>query len=121
MPTRSKFDEIADRFANASCAELTKDEWEWLAKAWTDRSRLESENLVLRTELERVRRIARPLWRTARRVHREMQSEISTAVVTRRHILPEQVGSWTVDLRLVLDIDVRDAPAGHRKHREFKR
>jgi hypothetical protein len=96
MPTRSKSDEIADRFADATRGELTKDEWEWLVKAWADRSRLESENHILRMELERVRRIARPLWRTARRIHREMQSEISAAVETRRHILPERVGSWTI-------------------------
>ena len=121
MSKNSTLDQIAERFAQGDRAELTKDEWNWLAKAWADRSRLQSENHILRTELERVRRIARPLWRAARRVQKEMRGEISAAVVTHRHILPERVGGWSIDLDMVLDIDVRDAPPGHRKHLEFKR
>lgn len=109
MSTPSPYQQIADRFADADRAELTKDEWEWLAQAWTDRDRLHSENHTLRTELERVRRIARPLWRTAKKVQREMEGEISAAVVTRRHILPEQVGAWRIDLNMALDIDIHDA------------
>jgi len=121
MPPASKYQEIADRFAAAERAELTKAEWEWLAQAWKDRSRIDSENHTLRTELERVRRIARPLWRTAKKVQKEMQNEISAAVVTRRHILPQQVGAWSIDLNIVLDVDISDAPAGLRKQREYRR
>jgi len=116
MTTPNPYQEIAGRFASADRAELTRSEWEWLSQAFQDNIRLGSECSRLRAELERVRRIGRPLWRAAARVRQRMRGALERAPGAFERVPRCDVVEWERQLRHAMTLDTKDAPPGHPLH-----
>lgn len=101
--------------------EITQVEWEILRDAFQRELASGSELYRTKSELARVQRISRPLWRACRHVRAGMERAISQAASEQAHVALAKVRDWEIDLRLALRIDITDAPPGHRLHREFRR
>lgn len=67
-------------------------------------------------ETERVKRIARPLWRAVARVRRGISQAFDRCHGRAERVPRGDVEDWERILRYAQELDWHDLPAGHRQH-----
>lgn len=114
--------EIERHFASgAESITLTRVEWEAF---YAHQQTFAATGLELRkaqAEIERVKRVARPLWLAVVRVRRGMAQAFERCPRRAERIPRCDVEDWERVLRHAQDVDWQDLPAGHRKHGTFIR
>lgn len=114
--------EIERHFASgAETFTFTRAEWEAFYALQQQYSATGLQLGQAQAETERVKRIARPLWRAVARVRREMARALESRADVAARVTPRQVQEWERVLRYAQDVDWKDLPAGHRRHAEFGR
>ena len=113
--------EIERHFAaGAESITLTRAEWEAF---YTHQREYAATGLELRkaqAETERLKRIARPLWRAVAKVRRGMAGALERRPGRAEAIPRSSVEAWERMLRYAQELDWKDLPAGHRRHAELE-
>lgn len=101
--------------AGAESVTLTHAEWDAIqeiSKGYFANG-LEASNA--KDEMERVKRIARPLWRACKTVSRHMQSAMSGKQDKVVMVSYSRMQDWEMRLRHSMDVSWSDLPANHPK------
>lgn len=117
----ASIDMINTRLGDGDTVTMTREEWQALCEFWRGVSAHSNEASSLRDELDRVKRVSRPLWIAARRVRDQMDRAINSAVRADAHVALEKVRDWRIALDCAMRVRISDLPAGHRAHSEFRR
>ena len=117
----ASIDMINKRLGDGDRVEMTRSEWFALCEYWREVSAHSNEASSLRDELDRVKRVSRPLWIAARHVRDQMDRAIDSAVRANAHVALEKVRNWRIALDCAMQVRISDLPAGHRAHSEFRR
>lgn len=114
--------EIERHFASgAETFTFTRAEWEAF---YAHQRSYGATGLELRrsqAEKERVKRIARPLWRAVAKVRRGIAQSFRRCPGRAERIPRGDVEEWARILRYAQELDWQDLPAGHHRHAEFNR
>ena len=114
--------EIERHFASgAETFTFTRAEWEAFYAQQQTYAATGIELRKAQTETERVKRIARPLWRAVAKVRRSMAGALERRPARAEPVPRSSVEAWERMLRYAQELDWRDLPAGHRRHSDFKR
>lgn len=114
--------EIERHFAyGAETITLTRAEWEAFYAQQQTFAATGLEVRKAQAEIERVKRVARPLWRAIVRVRRSMAKTFERCPGRAERIPRCDVEEWERLLRHAQDVDWQDLPAGHRKVAMYRR
>lgn len=114
--------DIERHFATgAETITLNREEWRQFYECAQGYAATGRELRQAQAETERVKRIARPLWRAVARVRRCMARAFERCPGRAERIPRCEVEEWERILRHAQDVDWQDLPAGHRRHAEFNR
>lgn len=113
--------EIECHFATgAESITLTRAEWEAFYAQQCEYAATGLELRKAQTETERLKRIARPLWRAVAKVRRGMAGALERRPGRAEAIPRSSVEAWERMLRYAQELDWKDLPAGHRRHAELE-
>ena len=114
--------EIERHFASgAETFTFTRAEWEAFYAQQQTYAATGIELRKAQTETERVKRIARPLWRAVTKVRRSMAGALERHPGRAERVPRGNVEEWERLLRYAQELDWKDLPAGHRRHAELER
>ena len=94
----------------AASVTLTKEEWEAICETLRSYAATGNERRRAMEETERVKRIARPLWRACKQVADRMRRALERGPMA---IRADLVADWERHLRNAQEVDWHDLPAGH--------
>lgn len=114
--------EIERHFASgAETFTFTRAEWEAFYAHARTYAATGRELRQAQAEVERMKRIARPLWRAIARVRRDMAKAFDRCPGRAERIPRGDVEEWARILRWAQDVDWHDLPAGHRNAASYHR
>ncbi|HEY6940623.1 hypothetical protein [Dokdonella sp.] len=96
--------------AGAETVTLTKAEWDAVCDVVRAYCATGKERSAAVREAERVKRVARPVWRACAQVSERMRRALSRAPLAVRADL---VADWEMRLRHAMTVDWQDLPPGH--------